>query len=109
MLEPEVETRPWSEQQARDDSRYREQLAYLFERSTFYREKLAAHGMADAAAAGGLDAIASLPLTDKDELRRTRTDANPVGTHLCAEPAEIVRIYSTSGTTGAPRGIPEAA
>ena len=28
------------------------------------------------------------------------------GAHLCAEPAEIVRIYSTSGTTGTPSYIP---
>ncbi len=44
MLEPEVETRPWDEQLALDDASYREQLAYLFERSAFYREKLAARG-----------------------------------------------------------------
>ena len=41
MLEPEVETRPWAEQLALDDARYRAQLAYLLERSPFYREKLA--------------------------------------------------------------------
>ena len=45
MLEPEVETRPWEEQLALDDASYREQLAYLFERSAFYREKLAAAGI----------------------------------------------------------------
>ena len=42
MLEPEVETRPWAEQLAIDDASYRAQLAYLFERSAFYRDKLAA-------------------------------------------------------------------
>jgi phenylacetate-CoA ligase len=31
---------------------------------------------------------------------------NPFGTHLCADRSEIVRIYSTSGTTGAPSFIP---
>ena len=41
MLEPEVETRPWAEQLALDDASYRSQLAYLLERSPFYREKLA--------------------------------------------------------------------
>ncbi len=40
MLEPEVESRPWAEQQALDADSYREQLGYLFERSPFYREKL---------------------------------------------------------------------
>jgi phenylacetate-CoA ligase len=34
------------------------------------------------------------------------TPENPFGTHLCAERSEIVRIYSTSGTTGSPSYIP---
>jgi phenylacetate-CoA ligase len=80
---------------------FRAQLAYLLERSAFYREKLA-----DADTTGGLPEIARLPLTEKDELRRTRTPENPFGTHFCAEPRELVRIYSTSGTTGAPSYIP---
>ena len=73
---------------------------YLLERSAFYREKLAAAGIESAAAAGGLEEIARLPLTEKSELRATVTPDNPIGSHLCAEPSEIVRIYSTSGTTG---------
>ena len=54
MLAPEVEGRPWAEQLAIDDAAYRSQLAYLFDRSAFYREKLAAAGIASAEAAGGL-------------------------------------------------------
>ena len=100
MLEPEVETRPWEEQLALDDESYRVQLAYLFERSAFYREKLA--GLET----GGLAEIASLPLTGKQELRATVTPENPIGAHLCATRDEIVRIYSTSGTTGSPSYIP---
>jgi len=53
-----------------------------------------------------LSRIAELPLTEKDELRATRTPENPIGTHLCVGPREIVRIYSTSGTTGTPSYIP---
>src|SRR5581483_10323927 len=71
-----------------------------------YRAKLTAAGLACAEAAGGLADLAGVPLTDKHELRATATPENPVGTHLCAEPAEIVRIYSTSGTTGLPSYIP---
>ena len=37
ILEPAVETRPWVEQLALDDAAYREQVAYLLERSAFYR------------------------------------------------------------------------
>ena len=83
-----------------DDAAYREQIAYLLERSPFYREKLAGHDP------GGLEDIARLPLTDKSEIRATVTRENPIGAHLCAEPHEIVRIYSTSGTTGTPSYIP---
>jgi len=97
ILEPEVETRPWDEQLALDDAAFREQLAYLRERSPFYRERLA--GRDDV----GLEDIARLPLTEKRELR---TADAPLGRHLCVEPSEIVRIYSTSGTTGRPSYIP---
>ena len=106
MLAPEVETRPWAEQLAIDDAAYRTQLVYLFDRSAFYREKLTAAGFASAQAAGGLAEIARVPLTDKAEIRATCTPANPIGAHLCAEPSEIVRIYSTSGTTGVPSYVP---
>jgi phenylacetate-CoA ligase len=100
ILDPEVETRSWEEQLALDDAAFREQLAYLLERSPFYREKLA--GLEP----GGLGGIAQLPLTEKDELRASRTTPNPIGSHLCAEPSELARIYSTSGTTGTPSYVP---
>jgi len=106
MLAPEVEALAWDEQLAADDAPYRTQLAYLFERSRFYRAKLAAAGVDSAGAAGALVDIAQLPLTDKREVRATCTAADPIGAHLCAAPSEIARIYSTSGTTGAPSYIP---
>jgi phenylacetate-CoA ligase len=106
MLSPEVETRPWAEQLSADDASYRDQLAYLFERSAFYRDKLEGAGLTSAEAAGGLAQITDLPLTEKRELKATATAGNPIGAHLCAEPSEIVRIYSTSGTTGSPSYIP---
>jgi phenylacetate-CoA ligase len=79
---------------------YADQLAYLLERSPFYREKLGPGPH------GGLADIAQLPLTTKQELRATVTPESPFGTHLCTGRDEIVRIYSTSGTTGTPSYIP---
>ena len=96
----DVETRPWAEQLALDDASFRDQLAYVLERSAFYRDKLAGFEGA------GLADLAQLPFTEKEELRVTRTPENRFGAHLCVEPSEIVRIYSTSGTTGAPSYIP---
>jgi phenylacetate-CoA ligase len=106
MVDPQVEARPWSEQLEVDDASYRTQLAYLLDRSPLYRDKLGAAGIASAADAGGLDQIAGLPFTEKPELKATVTADNPIGAHLCAAPDEIVRIYSTSGTTGTPSYIP---
>ena len=106
MLEPEVEARPWDEQLVLDDTSYRGQLEYLLDRSAFYRRKLAGAEVESARDLGGLDAIAALPLTEKDELRATVTPDEPFGAHLCAARDEIVRIYSTSGTTGTPSYVP---
>ena len=106
MLAPEIEIRPWAEQVAVDDPSYRTQLAYVFDRSAFYREKLAAAGFPSERAAGGLADIVQLPLTEKSEIRATCTPDDPIGAHLCATPSEIARIYTTSGTTGAPTYVP---
>jgi phenylacetate-CoA ligase len=103
MLEPEVETRPWNEQLALDDEAFRAQLAYLRERSPFYREKLAGTRTV------GLAEIAQLPLTDKDELKAKVAPEHPFGAHFAADSSEIVRIYSTSGTTGTPTYLPVTA
>jgi len=106
ILDPEVETRSWEEQLVRDDASYRAQLGYLLSRSVFYREKLRAAGVESPADAGGLVEIAALPLTEKAEIRATTSSENPIGTHLCAGTSELVRIYSTSGTTGTPSYVP---
>jgi phenylacetate-CoA ligase len=101
MLAPEVETRSPEEQLELDDTAYRAQLDYLLERSPFYRDKLAG-----SETGGGLAEIAALPLTEKPELKATTTPENPIGAHLCVDAGQIVRIYSTSGTTGTPSYIP---
>jgi phenylacetate-CoA ligase len=92
---------PPGAQRALDEASYRTQLEYLLERSPFYRAKLA-----DADTTGGLDELARLPLTEKTELKATTTPGNPFGSHLCVDPRELVRVYSTSGTSGSPSYIP---
>jgi phenylacetate-CoA ligase len=100
IADPDVETRPWAEQFAVDKASFGEQLAYLLARSLFYRQKL------EGVEPVGLADIAELPLTDKQEIKATCTPENPIGAHLCVEPSEVVRIYSTSGTTGTPSYVP---
>src|SRR4051794_39800406 len=81
---------------AADDARsFDEQLTYLIEHSPFYTDRIERIP---------LDRIAELPLTTKQELRATVTPENPFGAHYTG--ADLVRIYSTSGTTGTPSYIP---
>src|SRR3954463_9992210 len=87
---------------------YRRQIAHLFERSAFYREKLKAAGFDSAQAVGGLERISALPFTEKDELRKTQAAHPPLGAHAAIDIAEAARIYSTSGTSGTPLYIPLA-
>ena len=72
----------------------------------FYRDKLRAGGFAGAEAVGGLDDIARLPFTEKDELRASQAAHPPLGAHAAIDIAQAARIYSTSGTSGTPLYIP---
>ena len=85
---------------------YRVQLERLYERSPFYRNKLRAAGFDSPRAAGGLERIAELPFTEKDELRASQAAQPPLGAHAAIEISQAARIYSTSGTSGAPLYIP---
>ena len=88
------------------DEVYRRQVARLFERSGFYREKLSRAGFVSPRDVGGLADIARLPFTEKDELRRSQGAQPPLGAHACIDIAEAARVYSTSGTSGTPLYIP---
>ena len=107
MVDPEIESAPWEEQ------------ARLRRAALSPADRLSVRALAllsrQARARGLRDArrgrrprrrSPALPLTEKDELRATRTPDEPIGAHLTARPDEIVRIYSTSGTTGTPSYIP---
>ena len=106
MIEPAIESAPWEHQAAQDAPVYLQQIEHLFDCSAFYREKLSREGFANPRAVAGLDEIARLPFTEKDELRQSRSGEQPIGTHCTAAREDIVRIYSTSGTTGTPSYIP---
>jgi len=102
LYDPEVETRPVAEQYELDKAQYLRQIEYLFANSTFYQRKLAGAGFHSAAQVGGLDDIAQLPFTEKDEIRATQAQEPPFGAHLAADPEQLRRVFSTSGTTGVP-------
>ncbi|HTX13625.1 MAG TPA: hypothetical protein VME22_33720 [Solirubrobacteraceae bacterium] len=89
------------------DARVRETVATCWERSAFYRERLRAAG----AEPGDIASVADLErlpiLLRKDDERELQEESrsiqgHPFGDHLCVEPAEVVAVASTSGTTGTP-------
>jgi len=88
------------------DELYRRQVARLYERSPFYREKLARAGFVSPQDVGGLVDLARLPFTEKDELRASQAAQPPLGAHAAIAMSQAARIYSTSGTSGTPLYIP---
>jgi len=102
MYDRDIETRPVDEQFRLDRDTYRRQVQYLYEHSAFYQAKLKAAGFDKPASVGELDDISQLPFTEKDEIRETQADSPPFGEHLSCTPEQLVRVFSTSGTTGVP-------
>lgn len=79
----------------------RKQLAYVYDKSPFYKDKFARSGVKpeDLKTLGDLRRF---PFTTKDELRETQEEKGGLGGHQCAGIEEIIRIQGTSGTTGRP-------
>jgi phenylacetate-CoA ligase len=102
MYDQETETRSTEDQFKLDGQSFLRQTAYLMEHSDFYRDKLGKAGFKSAKDLGGLEDIASLPFTEKDELRASQAEQPPFGSHLACRPEDLRRVYSTSGTTGVP-------
>jgi len=102
FFDKQSETRSLDEQLEIDKASYVRQIAYIFENSRFYQEKLRAAGFKSAGELGGLDDIANIPFTEKDEIRASQVNHPPFGNHLAAEPQRLMRVFSTSGTTGVP-------
>ncbi|HEY2652082.1 MAG TPA: hypothetical protein VGI50_09190 [Solirubrobacteraceae bacterium] len=104
MTSPITESPTLAEQR---DARVRDTVATCCERSTFYRRRLREAG----AEADDITSVADLErlpiLLRKDDERELQEESrsakgHPFGEHLCVDPAEVVSVASTSGTTGTP-------
>src|SRR5262245_33965729 len=86
--------------------RLKRQVAYNFANSEFYRAKFTAVGMKPGDVRSFED-FARLPLMTKDEHRQAQAESlarygDPLRILNCAQIDKVVRINSTSGTTGIP-------
>jgi phenylacetate-CoA ligase len=104
----EIETMDREQLRKLQGARLREQVAYVHERSDFYRRKFAEVGL-EPGDVQELEDVCKLPFITKDELRRSQDETPPFGAHVCATQEEIAWLPSTSGTTGTPLLLPRTA
>jgi phenylacetate-CoA ligase len=86
--------------------RLKKQLKYDYENSIYYREKFKEVGLTPQDI-GSFEDFQRLPLMTKEEHRKVQQESlerfgHPYGLTTCAPIEKIVRISSTSGTTGIP-------
>jgi phenylacetate-CoA ligase len=84
----------------------KKQVAYNYANSSFYKDKFDSVG-AEPEDIKGFDDFSKIPLMTKDEHRKAQEASlekygNPYALLACAPREKIVRINSTSGTTGMP-------
>jgi phenylacetate-CoA ligase len=80
------------------------QFDYIWEKSPFYQKKFKEHGVKRSDIRSLVD-LRKLPFTEKDELRKSQQDYPPLGCHAAASMDDVIRIHSSSGTTGIPTFI----
>ena len=107
VIEPEIESAPWEAQAAQDAPLYREQIR-LSLRSARVSIRTSWPGGLSQSPKPSADSPTSRACRSRKRTNcaRSRSREEPIGTHLTATRDEIVRIYSTSGTTGTPSYIP---
>lgn len=101
-----IEAMPEEELKALQLDRLKKQVSYNYENSPYYRQKFEEVG-AKPGDINRFDDFARLPMMTKDEHRRAQEASieqygNPYALLACAPREKIVRINSTSGTTGIP-------
>jgi len=97
----EIETLPREKLELLQLERFRKQMAYVYEKSSFYKAKFDEadikpsdiHTLAD---------TQHIPFTVKEELRESQAAHPPWGNFPCIPPEEGVRVFQTTGTTGLP-------
>jgi len=94
MFQPELESMPREQLEALQEQRLRDVVRRVYDAVPAYRAKFDEAGF-DPGSLTGLDQLADIPFTVKDDLRA----AYPYG--LFAVPmSDVVRVHASSGTTG---------
>lgn len=82
----------------------KKELAYVDQHSRFYQDKFKAAEIS-ISKIRTIDDLKLLPFTEKQELRDSLARQKPLGLHAAVGMDTVIRVYSTSGTTGMPTYI----
>lgn len=85
------------------DLRVRELIATMLETPVpLFRSKLESAGITSAKDVSGVDDLAKVPVTVKQDLRDSEAAAPPWGEYRSTDPRKGIRIGTSTGTTGTP-------
>src|SRR6266436_8683647 len=101
FLDPQIETASAAEVQRLQETKLAKQLDYLFARSDFYRDKFQSVGIKREHYRNLRD-LGRFPFTTKEELRESQAACSPLGRHRAADWVDVIRVHSSTGTTGKP-------
>lgn len=97
----EVETMDPKEQEKIDLHKLCQEVNYLYENSPFTRKKFESVGLKPEHIKT-LDDLGLIPFATKEDIRETQMNFPPLGDYLAAPRNKLIRIHSSSGTTGKP-------
>lgn len=101
----ELETMPLQELRNIEEELLIQQVRYVYYCSKFYRDKFDKAGL-KLSDIKGLEDLTKIPFTAKTEIRDSQTAEPPYGYHLATSLNKVVRVHTTSGTTGNPVILP---
>jgi phenylacetate-CoA ligase len=96
-----IETMSTEELRGLQEEKLRKQIQYVYKKSKFYQRKFKEAGLVPEDIQSIQD-LKKFPFTTKDELRGSQEKDPPLGSHAAVKMKKIIRIHSSSGTTGNP-------
>jgi len=100
-LDRKLETAAANETASLQQALLARQLDYLLARSEFYQEKCRGAGVRRKDFRKLRD-LARFPFTTKEELRASQAAHPPLGRHIAADWRDVIRVHSSTGTSGKP-------
>ncbi|MCP4624889.1 MAG: phenylacetate--CoA ligase [bacterium] len=106
LWNPTIELMPANEMRELQFEKLKKQLVRVYAESPYYRRKFTDAGL-DPNKLSSWEQFGDYPFFDKEEERISQEESkakmkHPFGMHITCDPKKVVRVSSTSGTTGKP-------